>query len=339
MEAQRALSQAIENGASKEEIERLTQAMRQAMQNYMQALVQEAIRNGESQKNQEDTRERTTIAGSDIQDLLDEIQRRADAGDPAGAQQLLEQLSQLLENMEIELGNQSSGQGQSGGQPSENGELGDSIEDLSGAIGRQRALRDETGKQGRPDPESDKGVRDSKGDKGLKDSEGKAPTRDELARRQQQLRRDLDDVRRRSRDAGPDGQDLNRAEDDMRKAEDALRRGDLDGAVNAQDDALKNMRAGADRLAQELLRRDEKRNGRDSGERSNEQGQSRDPLNRQVGAGGSSGDETAVPEAVERQRARDILDELRRRAQDPRRPESEREYLRRLLDRFSEFDD
>jgi hypothetical protein len=35
-------------------------------------------------------------------------------------------------------------------------------------------------------------------------------------------------------------------------------------------------------------------------------------------------------------RAREIFDEIRRRAQDPNRPEAEREYLRRLLDRFGD---
>ena len=50
---------------------------------------------------------------------------------------------------------------------------------------------------------------------------------------------------------------------------------------------------------------------------------------------GDEGDETPVPNQTERQRAREILDELRRRAQDTTRPESEREYLKRLLDRFT----
>jgi hypothetical protein len=33
-------------------------------------------------------------------------------------------------------------------------------------------------------------------------------------------------------------------------------------------------------------------------------------------------------------RARELFDEIRRRADDPNRPEAEREYLRRLLDTF-----
>jgi hypothetical protein len=61
----------------------------------------------------------------------------------------------------------------------------------------------------------------------------------------------------------------------------------------------------------------------------------RDPLGRPIGGTGD-GSATAVPEEVERQRTRDILEELRARAADPSRPAAEREYLRRLLDRFGD---
>jgi hypothetical protein len=41
-----------------------------------------------------------------------------------------------------------------------------------------------------------------------------------------------------------------------------------------------------------------------------------------------------LPEAADLQRARQILDELRRRSAVQFRPKIERDYLRRLLDRF-----
>ena len=48
---------------------------------------------------------------------------------------------------------------------------------------------------------------------------------------------------------------------------------------------------------------------------------------------GNSGENVRVPEEAERQRAKDILEELRRRYNESD-DEEEREYLRRLLDRF-----
>jgi hypothetical protein len=59
----------------------------------------------------------------------------------------------------------------------------------------------------------------------------------------------------------------------------------------------------------------------------------RDPLGRATGAASGEG-EANVPTQFDPVRAREIFDEIRRRAQDPNRPEAEREYLRRLLDRF-----
>src|ERR671939_625138 len=43
---------------------------------------------------------------------------------------------------------------------------------------------------------------------------------------------------------------------------------------------------------------------------------------------------TKVPDEIETQRARQILDELRRRLGEPARPRLERDYIERLLDRI-----
>jgi hypothetical protein len=109
----------------------------------------------------------------------------------------------------------------------------------------------------------------------------------------------------------------------MREAEQALREGDVARAEASQAEALRQLRRGMERLTQE----------RSAGQQGQPNGP-RDPLGRQIGAAGE-GEETAVPEEMERQRAQDILDELRARAQDARRPEAERDYLRRLLERFN----
>ena len=51
-------------------------------------------------------------------------------------------------------------------------------------------------------------------------------------------------------------------------------------------------------------------------------------------AGPEYGDMVKLPDGRERQRARDILEELRRRASEPARPPIELDYLERLLKRF-----
>ena len=111
-------------------------------------------------------------------------------------------------------------------------------------------------------------------------------------------------------------------------AEQALRNGDLSAAQRYQDRAIQEMRNAAGELSENL---DEMRRSR-LGERG--EGGTRDPLGRAGSAGQQNGGTgVEIPDEIERQRARDILDELRdrlNRATDP----AERDYLERLLDRF-----
>lgn len=321
-EAQRRLAEAIRNGASPEEIARLSEAMKQAMQNYMQALVQEAVREGRQQEQAEDAQQQNSLSRNDIQRMMEEIQRRAEAGDTEGAQALLQQLAQLLNNLEVSLANQQSGQGGEDGEPTE---LEQAVEGLSEQIGKQRQLRDETAEE-----EQER----NEGQQSQQEKQQNGQQQQELGQRQEQLGQDLRDARQKAQGAGGEegGQELADAGEAMDRAAKALKQGDLGEAGRQQENALRDLRRGAERMSNEAMAKREGRDGR-QGEKSRD-GQ-RDPLGRMMGAAGDGGDETAVPTEVERQRAREILDELRRRAQDPRRPEAEREYLRRLLDRFA----
>jgi hypothetical protein len=56
-------------------------------------------------------------------------------------------------------------------------------------------------------------------------------------------------------------------------------------------------------------------------------------MGRSLMGAGNDGEGVNIPDESERQRAKDILDELRRRYNEAE-DEEEREYLRRLLDRF-----
>jgi hypothetical protein len=67
--------------------------------------------------------------------------------------------------------------------------------------------------------------------------------------------------------------------------------------------------------------------------RDGQQSGTRDPLGRPLMGAGNDGEGVNIPDASERQRAKDILDELRRRYNEAE-DEEERAYLRRLLDRF-----
>jgi hypothetical protein len=139
---------------------------------------------------------------------------------------------------------------------------------------------------------------------------------------------------------GATGEALDRAEEGMRRAEramglaeGALEDQDGSGALLRQGQALDSLREGLEALAQGAQSAERAAAGLEedeSGERAN-----RDPFGRNAsGSGLDVGDDVRVPDEMERRKAREILDELRRRSGEADRPENELDYLRRLLDRF-----
>ena len=111
----------------------------------------------------------------------------------------------------------------------------------------------------------------------------------------------------------------------LRGAEGNLARGNESAASNDQERATQGLSELNRNLAAML---DEMQR-----ERTNQGQATNDPFGRQTGGMGNSGENVRVPEEAERQRAKDILEELRRRYNESD-DEEEREYLRRLLDRF-----
>jgi hypothetical protein len=60
-----------------------------------------------------------------------------------------------------------------------------------------------------------------------------------------------------------------------------------------------------------------------------------DPLGRPLpSTGNANSEDVRIPDDIEMQRAREILQELRRRAGEIERPQIERDYIDRLLRRF-----
>lgn len=318
-EAQRQLAEALAQNAPAERVRQLVDALRRAAENYMQALVQEALRNGE-RTNMEDTEDQTQLSERDIEEMMREVQRLAEEGRTAEAQQMLAALAGILANLDVRLSEQQEG----GEGADQEQQLQQSMDNLSETMGEQRALRDETRQ------EQEQRQQDSQGGGGGEQRGGQGG--DELAQRQAEIRQGLAEAQRTANEAGAaPSNDLNAAGEAMRRAEEALQRGDLEGADAAQSAALSSLRQGAEALAAEMRER-----GRDGG-REGEQGEAgaaRDPLGRSSGRGDGEG--ANIPAQSDPVRAREVFDEIRRRAEDPNRPEAEREYLRRLLDRFSD---
>jgi hypothetical protein len=111
----------------------------------------------------------------------------------------------------------------------------------------------------------------------------------------------------------------------QKRAEEALRRGDFAAAREAQQQAMSSLQDRSSELARLNDENDpEAREERDQ----------RDILGRLNNGDSGYGDNVQIPEEMDRQKAREILDEIRRRAGNRALTREELEYLNRLLERF-----
>jgi hypothetical protein len=133
------------------------------------------------------------------------------------------------------------------------------------------------------------------------------------------------------------GDQLGEAGEAMGDAQGQLGEGDADGAVDSQGRALDAMRKGAQGMAQSMQQQQGQGpgpNGRPGRGQQRAQ-QDTDPLGRPM-RGREYGDDTTVkvPGEIDAQRARRVLEELRRRFGDTGRPQLELDYIERLLKGF-----
>ncbi len=127
---------------------------------------------------------------------------------------------------------------------------------------------------------------------------------------------------------------LDRAGRAMDGAEEALRGDDLAEAIDNQSEAMEALRDGMRNLGEALAENDQPQGGQ--GQALGQLGdQQPDPLGRTPGGGLQNSDRNSMLQGEDvYRRARELLDEIRRRSGEGARPEQERNYLKRLLDRF-----
>lgn len=348
--ARERLAEAMKNGATPEEIARLMQELREATRDYMRQLAQQQNRNSENPQNQQQAQNSTQITQDDLQRMMDRIQELMEQGRMAEAQQALEEFQRLLENMRVAQGGQ--------GQPSPGEQA---LDELGETLREQQGLSDQAFRelQEQFNPNAQSGQNSE--NEGFSGGEGRGQAHDgtggtgsgegqsaegqdgqglegTLADRQQALRQELQRQQNTLPGQGtPEGdaarEALGRAGDAMDGAEEALRNQDLAEAIDRQSEAMEALREGMRSLG-EALAQNQQNSGQD-GQAQNNQGAARDPLGRNAGQQGLPGTDQGLLQGEDvYRRARDLLDEIRRRAGENERPEIERNYLRRLLDRF-----
>src|SRR6202047_2304494 len=333
--AQDALKQGLERGASDEEIKKLTENLRAALDNFMRQLA-EQLRNNPQQLARPLDPNTRVMRQQDLNNMIERMERLSRSGDKDAAKQLLEQLQQMLENLQM------AQPGQSG-----DGDMEQALNELGDMIRKQQQLRDKTFKQGQ-DSRRDRS-RGKQGDQSMGDlQQDQQGLRERLHKLQQELaKRGMGQGQRgekgqqgqKGQDGDPqqgDGEDgLGEADNAMGDASGKLGEGNADGAVDSQGKALDALRKGAQSLAEAMQQGDGDGQGDGPGNRVGRQqsgGNPRDPPGRPP-HGREFGDDLTVkiPGEIDVQRVRRILEELRRRLADPQRPQIELDYIERLL--------
>ncbi|MEZ5777595.1 MAG: TIGR02302 family protein [Paracoccaceae bacterium] len=365
-QAQERLSEAIRNGASPEEIQKLMDELRQATDEYIRKLAENMERQGADEPNQQ-AQNGQTMSGDQLQAMMDEIQRLMEEGRMAEAQELLDQLSRMMENLRVVEGQNGEGRNGPGQQSMEDlrqtlrdqqGLSDEAFRDLQRQFGQQPGQqgqsRRQPGTQGQPGTGQQQPGENGEPRDGQDGQPGQPGNQSEvrpnsgqgaqgsLADRQQALREALrrqqggipgdpsaerDAARRALEEAG-------RA---MEGAEEALRQGKTAEAIDRQAEAIENLREGMRNLGEALAQNQQIPGMGNQGEDAADAGRElpHDPLGRSTGQSGRIGTDQSLLQGEDvYRRARDLLDEIRRRSGDQTRPDVELDYLKRLLDRF-----
>jgi uncharacterized protein (TIGR02302 family) len=354
--AQQQLREALDRGATPDELKRLMDQLRAALDKFVQELAEQQMRDQQNADRPQDPNQQTlTITPRDLQALLDRMEEMARNGNTADAQRMLDSLQRMMENLQSARRQNQQNQAQR--------EMNRQLNELDKLTREQQQLRDETfrdrQRQSRRDQQRPQGQRnpnqpgqqgqqgqESDDDDGDQSPEGQAQRQQNLKQRQEALRDRLEQLQKRMKQFGMKGeQGFDEADEAMQEAEQGLGEGGQRGqdkAVDAQGRALEGLRKGAQSMAQQMQQGEpgEGQAGPGPGDPNGPMREGRnqpnpDPLGRE------SRDRTYNPQsrydplgAPAAERAQRVLEELRRRFSDPSRPREELDYLERLLRRY-----
>ncbi|WP_274627652.1 TIGR02302 family protein [Arvimicrobium flavum] len=339
-QAQENLKQALENGASDEEIDQLMKELREAMDEFLREFAERAQQDPnlaeQLPQNGQQLRE------SDLQRMLDQIENLAKSGNRDQAQQLLSELQNLMNNLQAGRRQQQRQQdGQSGEMKKQMDRLGDIMrrqqQTMNETFGlgqqqRDRQQRGDPGEQGGEPQAGENGEGQPQDGPGMTPEEF-AEALKQLQEGQGQLQKDLQGLMKDLEGLGVQpGEGFGDAGEAMGEAEGSLGEGEDERAVGEQGRALEALRRGAQDMMQQMMQAMQgDQGGSEQGGR--QQNADRDPLGRpRATTGPDFGDSVKVPDEIDVQRARQILEAIRKRLGNALSPALERDYLERLLD-------
>lgn len=297
-QAQKDLADALDRNASQEEIERLIDRLHQALAQYLQQLATQLAQQPaqSSELQQVLGKQMNMITPQDLGRMLEQLRTLSATGSRDEARQELSKLQQLLENM-------------SSAPPQLSAEQKMDLQKLE-------TLRDITQKQ---QELLDQTFRNAQNDNDVQENH-------KILGQQAALLQQLQELMGKGQSVKP-AENLQQGAQSMQAAEEALGQNTARRAAQHQNEALQALQKGMQEMADSLQAEMMMLPGAGA------MGMKYDPLGRTTGL--APDDEgVKVPDQMEVQRVREILNELQRRAGDGARSKTERDYIDRLLQNF-----
>ncbi|OAN52350.1 hypothetical protein A6A04_01260 [Paramagnetospirillum marisnigri] len=300
-QARRDLEQALAEGAPPAKLAELLERFEAALERWMAAMAEGPA--GPSAPG-----DAQVVDEADLMEAMEALRQLAETGDREGLRRRLAELGETLSQL-----------GRARPPGPEDQAAAKALSRLRDLARQQQDLLDHSFQRA-PRPQEDF---DEESDP-LPSAKPSAAQRAEARKAAEAQKRLAEALAQLGRDLGQPPPALGDAGRAMSEAAESLGRADWAGAAEKQGEALRLLQDGGRDLAEAM-----------AAARSSRGGAAMDPLGR-GGPGKRLGDDggTRVQGGSDGRRAREILEELRRRASDPRRPEVELDYLRRLLRQF-----
>ena len=291
-QAEEDLKEAINRHANPQEIHQLMQNLYQAMQNYL-AELRKSPASGTNKKNS--NKHMKYLSQAETQQLLQQLEQKAQNGDTAAAQQLLSLFKQIMENTHNGARSGEGGQGSNAGeqqsmqQNSTQKQLQSLLQQQEDVLNKSYQYQTDAGMSSKSPQELQKQL-------------------DDLQQKQHALNAKLNELAKSLNGQQQTLQSLKEAQKAMQQAAEDLDQGNTAHGQKAQQEALKNLST----LAKQL----------------NTPHKDTDPLGRGIG---QENEKVDLP-ARKKQEALEILKAIQQLLSHPHLPEIERNYLNKLLD-------
>lgn len=295
-QAQRDLAEAIDRDAGEAEIQKLIDKLQMSLAQYLQQLATQPERQPATEMERMMAAQARVLTPDDLRGMLDAMRNLSATGSRDAARQQLMQLRQLMENLRAAPPQLSPAQKQMLAQAQ-------GLRDLAKA---QQKLLDET-------------FANQRDGKAAPDAQSK------LSEAQRSLLEQLSQLMPKQ---GNVDTNMRIGMHAMESAANDLKRGDSGDAMKRQGEAITALQRSLQALMAQLRE--------EAGLAVAGQGVSggeRDPFGRSAATLMDDGS-VKIPARMNIRRAREILDELQRRASESSRPRLERDYIDRLLERF-----